>query len=241
MRRDALIERFFNSLISGDRPAARAIIDELLQADVPAERILSRLFWPTLDQIQTLYRNDQMSDLAHHYATRLMRSLADQMQMRLTVAEPRNKKVLLACGPEESEEIGAQILADMLEADGYTVRFAGGGVANDEIVAEVGEYQSDILIVFGVVPSTVPFTRLLIDRLHDLGVRPNLQIAVGGGVFNRAEGLAEEIGADLWAQEPEEMVQLLAKNPEQRMKSDQRTVGRKRRTSASSPSARDAA
>lgn len=237
MRRDALIERFYNSLISGDRPGARAIIDELLQADATAERILSRLFWPTLEHVQNLYRNDQLSDLAHHYATRLMRSLADQMQLRLTTSESRNKKVLLVCGPEESEEIGAQILADMLEADGYTVRFVGGGVANDEIISEVGEYQADVLLVFGVVPSTVPFTRVLIDRLHDIGVCPKVQIAVGGGVFNRADGLAEEIGADLWAQTPEEMVQLLAKHPEQRMKSDQRTVGRKRRAGA----ARDAA
>jgi methanogenic corrinoid protein MtbC1 len=103
-------------------------------------------------------------------------------------------------------------------------------VANDEIVAEVGEIDADILVVFGVVPSTVPFTRLLIDRLHEIGVCPKLQIAVGGGVFNRAEGLAEEIGADLWAATPHEMVTVLAQNPDRRMADDQRTVGRKRRT-----------
>ncbi|MCC7192429.1 MAG: cobalamin-dependent protein [Phycisphaeraceae bacterium] len=230
MRRDVLIERFFTALIAGNRPAARAIVDELLQADCAADQILIKLFWPTLEHIQSLYKHDQLSDLAHHYATRLLRSLADQMQIRLEQKDRRNKKVMVVCGPEESEEIGAQITCDLLEADGYEVLFVGGAVANDEIVAQLGETQTDALVIFGVIPSTVPFTRLLIDRLHEIGVCPKLQIAVGGGVFNRADGLAEEIGADLWATDPEELVQSLGENPTQRMGQDQRTVGRKRRT-----------
>src|SRR5690606_11520842 len=72
-------------------------------------------------------------------------------------------------------------------------------------------------------------TRLLIDHLHETGACPKLQIAVGGGVFNRAEGLAEEIDADIWATDPSEMVEMLSENPDQRMGEDQRTVGRKRR------------
>jgi methanogenic corrinoid protein MtbC1 len=237
MRREVILERFFTALISGNRSETRQIVDELIQADCPAEKILSKLFWPTLEQIQNHYRHDQLSDLAHHYATRLLRSLVDQMQIRLEQGERKDKKVLVLCGPEESEEIGGQMTADLLEANGYDVRFIGGAVANDEIVAQVGELQADVLVVFGVIPSTVPFTRLLIDRLHDIGVCPKLQIAVGGGVFNRADGLAEEIGADLWANEPEELVQALSNAPQQRMGSEQRTVGRKRRTGGSKTAA----
>ncbi len=229
MHRDALLERFFNALISGDRPGARQIVDEVLDANCPADKVISRLFWPTIEHIQNLYRADQLSNLAHHYSTRLLRNLADQMQMRLEQKPSRNRKVLLTCGPDEAEELTGQLAADMLEADGYTVFFVGGGVANDEIVSAVGEMQADVLLVFGAAASTVPYTRLLIDNLHDIGVCPNLQIAVGGGVFNRAEGLAEEIGADIWARDPEELIQVMNEQRGRRMTSDQRTVGRKRK------------
>jgi methanogenic corrinoid protein MtbC1 len=232
-KRNVLLERFFNALISGDRAGARDIVDQAFQADVPTEKIISNLIWPTLEHVQTLYRNDQLSDLAHNYATRLLRALADQMQIRLEQAERLEQKVLLVCGPDEPEELAAQLATDLLEASGYEVYFAGGGVANDEIVAQIGELQADILVVFGAKPSTVPFTRLLIDRLHELDVCPRLQIAVGGGVFNRAEGLAEEIGADLWANTPWEIVEQITTQPERRMAADQRTVGRKRRTKRS--------
>ena len=223
------MERFFTALISGERATARTVVQELLSSECKPEQVISDLFWPTLEQVQKLHRNDQLSDLAHHYATRLLRGLVDQLQVHLAQAPARHKKVLLTCGPNEPEELAGQLAADMLEADGYEVYFVGGGVANDEIVAQLGELNADVLCVFGAAASTVPFTRLLIDRLHDIGVCPKLQIVVGGGVFNRAEGLAEEIGADLWAATPQELVAQMATQSARRMDDDQRTVGRKHR------------
>lgn len=229
MQQEIVNERFFTALISGQRHDAREIVDQAITADCPAERILTRLIWPTLQHIQHLYRADQISALAHNFSTRLMRSLADQLQLRLETRPRRDERLFVVSGAEQSEELAAQIVSDLLEADGYEVFYAGGGITNDEIVAQIGQIKVDILVVFGAVPATVPVTRLLIDRLHDLGVCPNLQVVVGGGVFNRADGLAEEIGADLWADDPEQLVEAVKDNPNQRMVPSQRTVGRRRR------------
>lgn len=230
-RQNVLQERFLTCLISGDRQGARELINDALDVETRGERILTHLFWPTLDHVQELYRNDQLTDLGFNYATRLLRQLVDQMQMRLS-QQPRNgQRVLVVCGAEQSEELAAQIASDLLEAAGFTVFYGGGGVANDEIVEQIGAASIDKIVVFGATPAAVPQTRLLIDRLHDIGVCPNLQIIVGGGVFNRADGLAEEIGADLWAEDPGELVEEILMDPDRRMTADQRTVGRKRRTS----------
>ena len=230
-RSNVLQERFFTALISGDRTTVRNLIDEALESDCSGEQILADLFWPTTEHVQSLYRNDQLSDLCFHYATRLLRSMADQMQLRLEQKPRNHTRVVVTCGAEESEEMAGQITSDLLEAAGYTVHFMGGGVANDEVVEQLGEIQADKLVIFGAVASTVPQTRVLIDRLHDIGMCPNLQIIVGGGVFNRAEGLSEEIGSDLWANDPSEIVEVMQEEPNRRMTADQRTVGRKRRPS----------
>ncbi len=229
-RRNVLQERFFTSLISGDRVTARQIVDQALEADTPAQTILSHLFWPALEQFQKLHRHDQLTPLAYNYATRLLRQLVDQMQLRLEQAPRRGITVLIVSGAEQSEELAAQMAADLLEADGYQVFYAGGGIANDEIVEQLTELKADKLVIFGAVASTVPETRLLIDRMNEIGANRHVQIIVGGGVFNRAEGLAEEIGADLWASDPVELVEQMRNNPNRRMTEDQRTVGRKRRS-----------
>lgn len=226
---EILIERFVEALISGQRPAARAVVDECLSADAPAEMIVERLFWPALDQIEKLFRHDQLAVLSHQLATRLLRMLADQMQMRLEQAEPNGRTILLVCGPNEPNELAAQMAGDMLEAAGYAVCFAGGGVANDEIIQAVGELKPHALTLFSSVPGDLPEIRVLIDQMRDTGIADDVQIVVGGGVFNRADGLAEEIGADLWANSPADLVEQVNAQPERRMAADQRTVGRRRR------------
>ena len=236
-RRNVLQERFFNHLISGNREGAREIVSQAIDENHSAEIITSNLFWPSVEMLQNLRRNDQLSALSFNYGTRLLRGLVDQMQLRLEKRNVRDEVVLLVCGEEESEELAAQMASDLLEADGYKVYFAGGGVANDEIVEQLGDLKADKLVMFGAIPATVPQTRLLIDRLHEIGVCPQVQIIVGGGVFNRADGLAEEIGADLWAKTPSELVQVMGDRPERRMTEDQRTVGRKRRNPATTEAA----
>ncbi len=229
-RQNLIIERFFTALISGDRIEARNVIGEVIDDGCDTEQILADLFWPTLQHLQTLHRNDQLSQLCYHYGTRLLRGLVDQMQMRLSQSPRNGEKIMVVCGPEESEELAAQMTSDLLEAAGWSVYFAGGGIANDEIVDQITDLGADRLVIFGAVPATVPGTRQLIDRLHDMGLCPNLQIIVGGGVFNRADGLAEEIGADLWAGNPQDLVELIEDQPGRRMTADQRTVGGRRQS-----------
>jgi methanogenic corrinoid protein MtbC1 len=232
MSQDVLIERFFETLISGSRPAARQVIRDTLDGGADPTRLVTELFWPTYEMIERLYRSDQLTKVSHHLSTRLLRVLVDQNAMLLKRGAPRNRTIFALCGPRDSDELGAQMAVDLLEQSGFDVSFAGGNIPNDEILAVVHESRPEVLLMFASGPQDLPNIRQLIDTLHEIGACPNLQIAVGGGVFNRAEGLAEEIGADLWACSPMEMVETLITEPARRAIADQRTVGRKRKVKA---------
>jgi len=56
-----------------------------------------------------------------------------------------------------------------------------------------------------------------------------MQIMCCGGIYKRAEGLAEEIGADLYAPDAAEAVKIANANPDRKATVDQQTVGRMRR------------
>lgn len=232
MSQHLLFERFFESLISGDREEARGIVGECVEAEVPAERVVDRLLWPTLEKIEQLYRQDQLERISHHLATRLLRMLADQMQLRLEQSERRDKRVLLLCGGTEPDELAAQMAGDLLEADGYEVHFAGGGVPHDEILAHLGATRPAAVVLFSSTPTDLPDIRHLIDDMHERDFWPQMQIVVGAGVFNRADELAQEMGADLWAKSPLELVEAMREQPDRRASADQQTVGRGRRKRA---------
>ena len=101
-----------------------------------------------------------------------------------------------------------------------------------ETLAQVHEAKPDVLLMFASSPEDLPEIRNLIDTVREIGASSHTQIAVGGGVFNRAEGLAEEIGADTWATDLLELVHTLIEEPARRADEEQRTVGRKRRAAA---------
>jgi methanogenic corrinoid protein MtbC1 len=112
----------------------------------------------------------------------------------------------MLCGPTEGEELGAQIAVDLLEASGYEVFFAGAGVANDEVLEELRQTKAGTLLLWASAAQDAPAIRALIDQIREIGGHPNLRIVCGGGVFNRALGLAEEIGADVSATTPAALV-----------------------------------
>ncbi|MDZ4755411.1 MAG: cobalamin-dependent protein [Phycisphaerae bacterium] len=216
MNFEATLEQLFGNLVSGDRIAARALVNDLYDSGISAETVSRDLFWPALEMVHTLHRNDQITILAHNYATRLLRMLVDQAQSRYTQKARRNRKICLFCGANEPEELAGQLVADLCEADGYDLMFAGSGVANDEILAEVGQHEPDVLLLFASTNRDAPNIRMLIDTVREVNACPRMQIVVGGGIFNRAPGLAEEIGADLSATSPSDLLEKLIEDKDTR-------------------------
>ncbi|MDX2132863.1 MAG: cobalamin-dependent protein [Planctomycetota bacterium] len=214
MSRDLLQARFLEALVGGDRPAARDVVAELAARGANASQVISELFWPAHETIEKLYKGDQMTSLAYHLSTRLLRMLVDQTGAALNRASPRGETIFCACGPSQGEELAAQMACDLLEADGFDVTFAGGGVPGDEILCRVQETQPNYLVMFASAASDLPEIRRIIDTLREIGACRKTKMVVGGGVFNRADGLAEEIGIDLWCYSPADLVDLLTLPPE---------------------------
>jgi methanogenic corrinoid protein MtbC1 len=225
----SLAQSYLEPLLAGDRLACRKLVEEALACGVGAHELLTGLVWPTMELLQALYREDRISVSSLNLATRLNRSLTDQLCARLTPKPANGKSVLIFCGDDEPEELGGQICADLFEADGYEVRFAGGGVPEDEVLKLIGDLRPDLLVMFGTLPSGVPAVRKLIDYLREVNSCPDMQVMCCGGIYKRAEGLAEEIGADLYAADAAAAVTVAGEHPARRATVDQQTVGRTRR------------
>jgi len=70
--------------------------------------------------------------------------------------------------------------------------------------------RPDILLIFGTTPAGVPGVRRLIDLIREVGSNPTMNIMISGGVFNRADGLWQEVNADLFASTANEALEIAA-------------------------------
>ena len=224
-----LTNMYIEPLLIGDRAACRKLIEVAQTGGLDSHTLLTQLVWPTMELLQSLYREDRISISSLNMATRLNRTLTDQLCAKLEHKPSNGKKVLIFCGDDEPEELGGQICADLFEADGYIVRFAGGGVPEDEVLKLIGETRPQLLVMFGTLPSGVPAVRKLVDYLREVNSCPQMQIMCCGGIYKRAEGLADEIGADLYAPDAAEAVLVASEQSGRKATVDQQTVGRTRR------------
>ncbi len=222
-------QAYLEPLLAGDRVTCRNMLDKAMEAGVEPRDLLTDLVWPTMELLQSLYKEDRISIAGLNLATRLNRSLTDQLCARLVRNASKDRKALIFCGDDEPEELGGQICAELFEADGWTVRFAGGGVPHDEVLKLIGDFRPDLLVNFGTLPSGVPAVRKMIDYLREVNSCPDMQVMCCGGIYKRAEGLSEEIGADLFAPDAADAVIVANEHPTRKATVDQQTVGRTRR------------
>jgi len=227
MIKEHTLAKYLKHLLLGDRYACRRVIEEIMQSGVPANSVYLNVIWPIMVEIEKLSREDRITPTQEHLATRINRTIVDQLQNKLPKRENKEKKVTICCAQEELQELGAQMIADLFESDGWEVRFLGGGLSNDDIYAFINDYGPDLLVVYGSTPQKAPSVRLLIDTIKAVNAWPDMRIMVSGGLFARAEGLWEEIGADAFASTPSEALEMACKNPEDYVA--KRTINRRKR------------
>ena len=231
MVKEETLARYLAPLLQGDRRACRAVVEETLQHGIPANSVYIHLIWPVMAEIERLSRADKISATQEHLATRINRTIVDQLQNKLPRRPAKNKRVAVCCAESELQELGAQMITDLFESDGWEVRFLGGGLTNDDVFGYINDYAPDILVVYGTAPKQAPDVRRLIDRIRGVNAWPDMRILVSGGLFNRAEGLWEEIGADGFAPTAGEILQV-ADDESQVADPSQRTVNRRKKRQA---------
>jgi methanogenic corrinoid protein MtbC1 len=233
-----LFKQYMEHLFAGKRCGARELIFAAQDRGIAARKLLMMVIWPAMGQIEKLYREGHISRIVEHMATRINRMIADQLHAVLARQPKNGRRVVVVCGEGESEELGAQIMADMFEASGMSVWFLGAGVPDDEILQFVGQTRPDFLCIYGAKPVGVPGIRKLIEYIREVGVCEEMQILVSGGVFNRAEGLADEVKADLFAVNIREALKVVEEHPVRIPKPDVPEPGRRRKRKKKATSAK---
>jgi len=220
INKEAILERYMRALLAGDRNQCRAVIEETLHSGMTAYQVYMDIIWPMMVNIDNLYREDKIDSAQEAFASRINRTIVNQLQNKLPHRPPKNKKVAIVTEASEQAELGGQMINDLFESDGWDTRFLGGTVNHDDIMAFVHSYGPDILLLYGFNGKDAPAIRSLIDTIRGVNAFPDMKIMLSGGIFSRAEGLWEEIGADIYAETASEAVMMAQLPPDQLPKPD---------------------
>lgn len=175
---DRTVADFHASLRQGDRRVCYHIAAGLRRNGISSFVLYEQLLIPALIAAGEFWHANESSVLEEHLSTAIVRDIVSWDTVASHPPEPRLGTVMLGCVPEERHDMGAMMLGNLLEAEGWSVRFYGGAVPAEDILSGIDLYRPNLLYLSMKLPARLDDT---VDLLHQLReAYPRLGLVIGG-------------------------------------------------------------
>jgi methanogenic corrinoid protein MtbC1 len=179
---DNIYQDFLSSLIHGNRSRCTFIVQDLIENDLPIERIYTELFQHSLYEIGDLWEQNRISVAVEHMATGITENLLSLLYPHvLSRRVPVARKAVISCSVNEYHQVGARMVADIMDSHGWDAWFLGANTPVEDLLTLIQDKQPDVL---GLSVS-IYFNVIQLKNAVDI-VRsnyPHLDIFVGGQAF----------------------------------------------------------
>ena len=112
---------------------------------------------------------------------------------------PTVGKMVIGTVKGDIHDIGKNLVAMMMEGAGFEVINLGINNDADKFMAAIREHQPDFIGMSALLTTTMPYMKVVIDRLKSEGIRNQIIVLVGGAPLN--EAFAEAIEADAYCRD----------------------------------------
>lgn len=123
--KDFLLERFVCQVFNGQARASRALVEKAIREGLSPEAALCQLIWPTLECVETLRRDGVIGRNTHKTVLMILRGIAAETGLRLSRAASLGANALICFSQPVTNELPAQIMADIADAAGWDVTWIG--------------------------------------------------------------------------------------------------------------------
>ena len=174
--------RYLSALLQGDTRHCTTIVTGLLEENIQLTNLYTELLQKSLYRVGELWETNRISVAVEHLATAITeRMLASVYPTLLSGVKASGRKALISCSVNEYHQIGARMVADIMETRGWDVCFLGANTPAVDMLRMIAARPPEIL---GLSVS-VYFNMASLHKMVEI-VRasfPSLDIFVGGQGF----------------------------------------------------------
>ncbi len=199
---------FLESILQGRRQAAVTIALEALRSGCGIIDVYTEILQESQYQLGRLWESNKITVAEEHMATAITQFVMAQIYPRIEPAERFRGRMVLTGVEGEMHQIGANMVADVLEVKGWDVRFLGTNMPHQGILKAVKEHRADVVGISATMLFNLP---KVIEIIKDLRATfgNELKIIVGGASFRQVPEMYLEIGADGFAPDLKSTVDFL--------------------------------
>ena len=212
MSNERLFEEMTRAVINGLPDRARELADEALRGGVDPLEAIEHGFKPGMEVVGEGFDKGEL------FIPDLMMA-GEAMKVGIATLEPELMKrkqarqvlgrVVIGTVEGDIHEIGKTLVATMLAAAGFEVRDLGVDVSAQKFVDAVRDTNANVVGLSALLTTTILNQEAVIQALTEAGLREQVKVIIGGVPANPE--WAEEIGADAYADNATEAVDVVKK------------------------------
>lgn len=185
---------FLAALLAGDRRGALCVARAVLeQGMAPIDLYADVIQWAQRD-IGRRWVAGEVSVADEHVATAISQYVVSAVYDELELHPARAQSAVIAGVTGDRHQLGAQMVADALEADGWSVRFLGADVPVVDVVAMVDSLRPRLVGISATMLQSLAVASELIEGVRS--VDAGIAVIVGGRAFAACDDAWRELGAD---------------------------------------------
>ena len=207
-----LAQNYLDSLLKGKREMALSLILNEVKSGIPVKEMYVQVFQPVQYEIGRLWQTNKISVAQEHFCTGATQLVMSQLYPYIFTGEKKNRKMVTTCVPGELHEMGARMVTDFFEMNGWDTYYLGANMHIDSVVRYLTDVKPQCLAISATMTFHVSAVEELIRQIRlSPEVSSDLKIIVGGYPFKVAKGLWVSVGADGFAQNATEAIELAEK------------------------------
>ncbi len=191
----SFFEDLIESVIQGDEANVKELIHQALKNNLPVKEILNEGLIKAMDIVGDKFKRCEFyvpdvlwAGQAMKAGIELIRPFFQQVEVSPLA------KVVIGTVEGDIHEIGKNLVAMMVEANGFDVVNLGVDVPPEKFVENVKKTGAKICMMSALLTTTMPAMKRTIEALREGGLGEKVKTMVGGAPVTMK--FAKEIGAD---------------------------------------------
>jgi methanogenic corrinoid protein MtbC1 len=191
-------ESFFKALIGGNTYRCSEIALNSCRSEDDIPGFYLNVVQPVLYHVGDLWESGVISAASEHLATAIVSRTLSQLTFLYQPELNPAKKVMVLCPTGEYHQIGAMMVANCFEMNGWYVNFMADSMPVRDIMKHITAFQPRILAVSVTMLYNISSMIDLIQKIKSNGFE-NMKILAGGQAFKPVPDLPEILGIDMYA------------------------------------------
>ncbi len=204
-------EDFYLALMEGDHKKCMDIGDKAVNSPEDLQNFYLQVVQSCMYNIGFRWERGEVSAAHEHLATAIVSRVMANLYPKFILIEHTKERAVITASPNEYHELGARMIADLLEVEGWDIDYLGANVPGEELIELLLEEPPFLLGISVSMPFNIDKTSELIQKIKANEKLKDVKVMVGGKVFAEYTELWKVTGADGFATNGKEAIALAAK------------------------------